>query len=50
MLKRKLLPAILALSTMGSIAAGSAAVVMTSTAPAVVAASHEMKPDFIYHA
>ena len=49
-LKRKfILPALLSLSTAGSIAAGTTAIVLTSSAPAAVAASaHAAKPDFIY--
>jgi hypothetical protein len=49
--KRKIiLPAILSVSTLGSILGGSAAMVMNSAAPAAVAASaHQMKPDFLYH-
>ena len=46
-----IIPAILSLGTAGSILAGSTAVVLTSSAPAAVAASAtHMRPDFIYHA
>jgi hypothetical protein len=49
-LKRNIIiPAILSLSTAGTILAGSTAVVLTSQAPAAVAASaHAMKPNFVY--
>ena len=40
-----IVPAILALSTAGSIAAGSAVPLMASSAPAVVAAA----PSIVYH-
>lgn len=45
-----IIPAILSLSTAGSILAGSTAVVLTSQAPVTVAASASaMKPAFLYH-
>ena len=49
--KRKvILPALLSLSTAGSILAGSTAIVLTSSAPAAVAASASAaRPDFLYH-
>jgi hypothetical protein len=49
--KRKvILPALLSLSTAGSILAGSTAIVLTSSAPAAVAASASAaRPGFIYH-
>jgi hypothetical protein len=49
--KRKvILPALLSLSTAGSILAGSTAIVLTSTAPAAVAASASAaRPAYIYH-
>lgn len=48
--RKVIIPAILSLSTAGSILAGSTAVVLTSQAPATVAASaSSMRPDFLYH-
>jgi hypothetical protein len=49
--KRKvILPALLSLSTAGSILAGSTAIVLTSTAPAAVAASAAAaRPAYLYH-
>jgi hypothetical protein len=49
--KRKvIIPAILSLSTAGSILAGSTAVLLTTQAPAAVAATASAKsPDFLYH-
>lgn len=51
MLKKKIIiPALLSLSTAGSILAGSTAIVLTSSAPAaVVASASTARPDFIYH-
>lgn len=48
--KRKvIIPLLLSLSTAGSVAAGTTAIVLTSQAPAVVgAAASHMKPDFVY--
>lgn len=45
-----IIPAILALSTAGSVLAGSAATVLVTQAPAAVAATASAKqPDFLYH-
>jgi hypothetical protein len=45
-----IIPAILTLSTAGSILAGSAATVLATSAPSAVAVSATtMKPAFVYH-
>ena len=45
-----IIPAILALSTAGSILAGSAATLATTAAPsAVVATTSHMRPTYVYH-
>ena len=48
--RKVILPAILSLSTAGSIVAGTTAIVLTSSAPAAAAASATaMRPAYIYY-
>ena len=44
-----IIPAILALSAAGSVVAGSAASVATTSAPAVAVAAHAAHPDMLFH-
>jgi len=46
--RTSIIPAILALSTAGSILAGSAATVLATTAPAAVTATAAAKPAHLY--
>jgi hypothetical protein len=44
-----IIPAILALSTAGSVLAGSATILVTQAPAAVAATSTVKQPDFLYH-